>query len=82
MAAMAGLEPQGLDPQPADAMPYRGLAHRADGSPTAKVQRNFTDPDSHIVKSDGNVLQGYNCQAVVDADHQVIVAMGGEQPAS
>jgi len=72
----AGLEPQGLEPQPADAMPHRGLAHRADGSPTAKTQRNFTDPDSHIVKSDGNVLQGYNCQAVVDGDHQVIVAMG------
>jgi hypothetical protein len=72
----AGLEPQGLEPQPADAMPYRGLAHRADGSPTTKSQRNFTDPDSHIVKSDGNVLQGYNCQAVVDGDHQVIVAMG------
>ncbi len=72
----AGLEPQGLESQPADAMPYRGLAHRADGSPTARTQRNFTDPDSHIVKSDGNVLQGYNCQAVVDGDHQVIVAMG------
>jgi len=72
----AGLEPQGLEPQPLDAMPYRGLAHRADGSPTSKTQRNFTDPDSHIVKSDGNVLQGYNCQAVVDGDHQVIVAMG------
>jgi IS5 family transposase len=65
-------------------MPYRGLAHRADGSPTTKTQRNhrcaegcaYTDPDSHIVKSDGNVLQGYNCQAVVDGDHQVIVAMG------
>jgi hypothetical protein len=28
------------------------------------------------VKSDGKVLQGYNCQAVVDGDHQVIVAMG------
>ena len=36
----------------------------------------YTDPESHIVKSDGNVLQGYNCQAVVDGDHQVIVAMG------
>ena len=83
-AQEAGLEPQGLEQQPADAMPYRGLAHRADGSPTAKTQRNhrcaegcaYTDPDSHIVKSDGNVLQGYNCQAVVDGDHQVIVAMG------
>ncbi|QPN69365.1 IS1182 family transposase [Synechococcus sp. CBW1108] len=75
-AQEAGLEPEGLDPQPADAMPYRGLAHRADGSPTAAAQRNYTDPDSHIMKSDGNLLQGYNCQAAVDGDHQVIVAMG------
>lgn len=57
-------------------MPHRGLAHRADGSPTASAQRNFTDPDSHIMKSDGKLLQGYNCQAAVDGDHQVIVAMG------
>ena len=75
-AQEAGLEPEGLDPQPADAMPYRGLAHQADGSPTAAAQRNYTDPDSHIMKSDGNLLQGYNCQAAVDGDHQVIVAMG------
>ena len=75
-AQEAGLDPDGLDPQPADAMPQRGLAHRADGSPKASTQRNFTDPDSHIMKSDGNLLQGYNCQAAVDGDHQVIVAMG------
>ena len=71
-----GLEPQGLEPQPADAVPCRGLAHRADGSPTPATQRNFTDHDSHIVNSDGNLLQGCNCQALVDAGHQVIVAMG------
>ncbi len=83
-AKEASLEPQGLEPQPANAMPYRGLAHRADGSPTPAAQRNHrcaegcacTDPDSHIVNCDGNVLQGCNCQAVVDGDHQVIVAMG------
>ena len=36
----------------------------------------------HIIKSDGNLLQGYNCQAAVDGDHQVIVAMGvsNQQP--
>ena len=75
-AALAGLEPPDLEPLESDQMPRRGLAHHADGSPTAKTQRNFTDPDSHIVRSDGNVLQGYNCQAAVDGDHQVIVAMG------
>jgi transposase len=75
-AGEAGLEPEGLEPQAADAMPQRGLAHWADGSPKASAQRNFTDPDSHIMKSDGKLLQGYNCQAAVDGDHQVIVAMG------
>jgi len=75
-AAEAGMEPPDLDPLPADAMPRRGLAHIADGSPTAKAQRNYTDPDSHIMQSDGDWIQGYNCQAAVDGDHQVIVAIG------
>ena len=64
-AGEAGLEPEGLEPQAADAMPQRGLAHRADGSPKASAQRNFTDSDSHIMKSDGNLLQGYNCQTLL-----------------
>ena len=43
--------------------------------PEPRAQRNFTDPDSRIMRSrpDGWV-QGYNAQAVVDAGHQVIVA--------
>ena len=28
------------------------------------------------MKSDGHYIQGYNCQLVVDSDHQVIVALG------
>lgn len=40
-----------------------------------KAQRNFTDPESRIMKtSDGSFHQCFNAQAVVDADHQVIVA--------
>ena len=75
-AEEAGKEAPDLDPLPADAMPHRGLAHKADGSPTAKAQRNFSDPDSHIMQSDGDWIQGFNCQAAVDGDHQVIVAIG------
>ena len=75
-AAEAGTEPPDLEPLPSEAMPHRGLAHKADGSPTAKAQRNFTDPDSHIMQSNGDWIQGYNCQAAVDGDHQVIVAIG------
>jgi hypothetical protein len=75
-ATEAGLEPPDLQPLEDEAMPRRGLARKADGTPTAKTQRNFTDADSHLMKSGGHYLQGYNCQLAVDSDHQVIVAVG------
>lgn len=42
--------------------------------PADKAQRNFTDPDSRIMKVAGGFEQAYNAQAAVDADSQVIVA--------
>ncbi|MFS6826625.1 IS1182 family transposase [Cyanobium sp. ATX-6F1] len=75
-AEVAGVEPPDLEPLAADAMPHRGLARKADGTPTTKAQRNFTDPQSHLMQSGGSYLQGYNCQLAVDSDHQVIVALG------
>ena len=75
-AEHAGVEPPDLEPLAADAMPRRGLARKADGTPTTKAQRNFTDPDSHLMQSCGTDLQGYNCQVALDSDHQVIVAVG------
>lgn len=43
--------------------------------PKEKAQRNFTDPESRIMKGgDGAWVQGYNAQAAVDRDQQVIVA--------
>ena len=46
------------------------------GVPEDKAQRNFTDAESRIIPAPGgkDFLQGYNCQAVVDSAHQVIVA--------
>ena len=45
------------------------------GRPQPKAQRNFTDPESPIMKmGDGSLDQAYNCQAAVDSGHQVIVA--------
>ena len=44
--------------------------------PADKAQRNFTDPESRILKTKDGFIQGYNAQAAVDADHQVIVAHG------
>jgi hypothetical protein len=75
-AENASVEPPDQELLAADAMPRRGLARKADGTPTNKTQRNFTDPDSHLMQSGGAYLQGYNCQLAVDSDHQVIVAVG------
>lgn len=44
--------------------------------PAEKAQRNFTDPDSRIMKDSAtkSFAQCYNCQAAVDGEEQVIVA--------
>lgn len=49
---------------------------QAAGVPPDKTQRNFTDPDSHIMPAPGgkHFEQAYNAQAAVDSAHQVIVA--------
>jgi transposase len=44
------------------------------GTPKDKAQRNFTDPDSRIMKDSHGFEQAYNAQAAVDAKSQVIVA--------
>lgn len=45
-------------------------------APPDKAQRNFTDPESRIMKTANGFEQAYNAQAAVDADSQVIVAQG------
>jgi hypothetical protein len=42
--------------------------------PEPKAQRNFTDPESRILKTKDGYIQGYNAQAAVDAQAQIIVA--------
>jgi transposase len=55
-------------------LPKHKVPTTDDGKPTDKAQRNFTDPDSRIMKTGDGYVQGYNCQAAVDAAHQIIVA--------
>ena len=57
-----------------DGLPRHRVQPTKDGRPPGKAQRNFTDPDSQIMKHQGGYLQGYNGQLVVDEQHQVIVA--------
>jgi transposase len=42
--------------------------------PDGKAQRNFTDPESRILKTKDGYIQGYNAQAAVDAQAQIVVA--------
>ena len=76
-AEAAGLEsPVFTAELDAVAMPQRQLPSDTSGNPKPQAQRNFTDSDSHILKGADGWIQGYNCQAAVDGDHQVIVAIG------
>jgi transposase len=81
--AMAALESEAreAETQRREQMAAEGKTPRAprDGrdpfGPKPKAQRNFTDPESRIMKtSDGSYHQCYNGQAIVDSQTQVIVA--------
>lgn len=56
----------------------------AQAQPEAKAQRNFTDPDSRIMKDGATKAfeQAYNAQVVVDSQAQVIVAAAVTQEAN
>jgi transposase len=43
-------------------------------TPEPKAQKNFTDPESRIMKSKDGFVQAYNAQIAVDGTAQVIVA--------
>ena len=70
--AKAALEAKAL----AEAEQAESEGRNHPGVPDDKAQRNFTDPDSRIMPGPGgrDFQQSYNCQAVVDSAHQVIVA--------
>jgi hypothetical protein len=72
-AAKAVLEAEAVQAAAADGDDRRP----PDGPPPVppdKAQRNFTDPESRIMKGPDGFVQAYNAQAAVDAERQVIVA--------
>lgn len=81
-AAAAAGEPQPDEPPAEDdggaagAAPDDSSPEVAIVAPPDKAQRNFTDPESRIMKTPNGFDQTYNAQAAVDADSQVIVAAG------
>ena len=63
--ALQKLQETGIDPETVGlgeaepmAMPTWGLPSNAQGKPSQKAQRNFTDPDSHVMKCGNGDFQG------------------------
>jgi transposase len=56
----------------------------AQAKPELKAQKNFTDPESRIMKDGATkgFVQAYNAQAAVDSHAQIIVATGVTQEAN
>jgi len=73
-AKKAAMDEPNLELRREDEFPSHQVQSTPDGKPKPKAQRNFTDPDSRIMKYGSGYMQGYNAQAVVDAECQVIVA--------
>jgi hypothetical protein len=69
-AAGAGAEEE----SPAGAPEGPGEGESPPPAPDDKAQRNFTAPDSRIMKTADGSEQAYNAQAAVDADSQVTVS--------
>jgi transposase len=74
-AATTGRKPKGRPPQVPDP---------TQATPDPKAQRNFTDPESRIMKDGAtqSFVQAYNAQAAVDGHAQVIVAAAVTQAAN
>jgi len=74
-AETTGRKPRGRPPQVPDP---------AQAGPAPKAQRNFTDPESRIMKDGAtkSFVQAYNAQAAVDSAAQIIVAAAVTQAAN
>jgi len=74
--AKAALEAEAAaaEPAPPEPAPEPPTEAPAAPLPEPKAQRNFTDPESRIMKTHDGWQQSYNAQAAVEAGTQVIVA--------
>lgn len=71
--AKAALEKEYED-EDRDPPPTGGGGRPSTRKPLDKRQRNFTDPDSRIMRTQQTYMQSFNCQIAVDAETQIIVA--------
>ena len=75
-------DPPAVPERPADRLPEHRVPAAADGTPKPKAQRNFTDPDSRIMKNKkGAYDQCFNGQVSVDEETSIILAQALSNPA-
>jgi hypothetical protein len=69
-------EPGGSEEDDEDLPSHQVRYYKKSGEVHPKAQRNFTDPESRIMKDGATkaFVQAYNCQIAVDEEHQVIVS--------
>jgi transposase len=60
----------------------KGQEEQEKVKPDPKMQYNFSDPESRILKGPDGFLQGYNAQIAVEPDLQLIVGQGVTQQAN
>jgi transposase len=78
--AKAALEEEAREKADAEKKERGGGGGRGGGgsedppTPSKKAQRNFTDPESRIMRTRDGFAQAFNAQIAVDGEHQVIVA--------
>ena len=81
-AAKRRAQAEGLDNAVAEGgngsgeLPRKRTLATPEALPVDEAQRNFTDPESSIMKGADGFIQAYNAQLAVDDAHQVIVACG------
>jgi transposase len=81
-AAKAKVEAEAEEKRKAEGRKKPGKSAAAPSpEPAPKAQKNFTDPESRIMKSKDGFVQAYNAQAAVDAHAQIIVAQDVTQSA-
>ena len=51
-----------------------GAKAAEEATPSGRAQRNFTDPESRMMKTNDGYQYAFNAQAMVDEEAQVIVA--------
>ena len=73
--AQAAAHKEHYDNQPPEQRSHKKpLEDPSQAEPKAEQQHNYVDPDSRLMKrQDGTFIQGYNAQAIVDGEHQIIV---------